>query len=121
MSKHGNTAAIRFAASQRIEHILLMVSFSMLCLTAAAGTAAPAGAAILGVFGGYSRLARCTTSLPWYHADAHRAVVVVCELILVAAPTAMLPVRRAAGLSFLPPQEKPRYRYDFRQKVSIGR
>lgn len=68
MSKHGNTVVLRFAASQRIEHILLMVSFSMLCLTGLpqrysdAGWCRPSWA----YSAGCSRLARCTTSLPWY-------------------------------------------------------
>lgn len=130
MSKQGNTVVLRFAASQRIEHILLMVSFSMLCLTGLPQRYSSAGwaHAILGVFGGLqqARTVHHFFAVVLIAEALYHAVVVVCELILVRPrPTAMLPgVRDArdglASVAFLLGlrTEKPRYdRYDFRQKV----
>ena len=96
MSKQGNTVVLRFAASQRIEHILLMVSFSMLCLTGLPQRYSSAGwaHAILGVFGGLqqARAVHHFFAVVLLAEALYHAVVVVCELILVRPrPTAMLP------------------------------
>ncbi len=133
MSKQGNIVILRFAASQRIEHILLMVpSACCASLGCRRGTAAAGWAhAILGVF--RPQQARTVHHFLCRGTDCralHHAVVVVCELILVRPPDSDAP-RRArrratalASVAFLLGlrTEKPRYdRYDFRQKVDTGR
>jgi formate dehydrogenase subunit gamma len=130
MSKKDSTITVRFVLSQRIEHILLMISFSMLCLTGLPQRYIGAGWAqgILGVFGGLqaARTIHHFFAIMLIAETLYHAIIIACELIF-ARPRriGMLPrwqdVRDGfASVGYLLGlrKDKPRYdRFDFKQKV----
>jgi len=130
VTQQERTTFVRFSLSQRAEHILLIVSFGMLCLTGLPQKFFQAGwaEAILRGLGGIA------TARVIHHLFAfmlafeflyHLVVVLYEQIALRPRPTAMLPgvkdvkdglqaVAYLAGLR----AEEPRFgRYDFRQKV----
>ncbi|MGQ9586469.1 MAG: formate dehydrogenase subunit gamma [Anaerolineae bacterium] len=130
MTQQERATFIRFSLSQRVEHILLMVSFGMLCLTGLPQKFVETGwaEAILRTLGGI------TTARTIHHIFAfmlafqflYHLVVVLYELVFVhPGPTAMLPGVKDVkdglhSVAFLVGRraEKPKFgRYDFRQKV----
>ncbi len=130
MTKAENTTVLRFAVSQRIEHILLIVSFSVLCLTGLPQRYSSVGWArtILGALGGLqtARTIHHFFAVVFAAEAAYHAVVVACELIFVRPRhTAMAPGPRDVSDAFASVayllglrREKPRYgRFDFKQKV----
>lgn len=130
MQRSEPTAVTRFALSQRIEHILLMVSFTMLCLTGLPQKYHEVawGQAILSFLGGVATaqtIHHLFAAMFLFEAVYH-LVVLALELAFARhKPLGMLPglqdvkdglqsVAYLAGLR----HEAPRYdRYDFKQKV----
>lgn len=124
------TTLVRFSLSQRVEHILLMVSFGMLCLTGLPQKFVEAGwaRAILQVLGGMdtARMLHHIFAVMLAFQFLYHVVVVLYEQLFVRPrPRSMLPgardVRDALQtVSFLVGLRpgKPRFgRYDFRQKI----
>ena len=124
------TYYVRFALSQRLEHILLMISFSMLCLTGLPQKYATLGLSqgILNAFGGIenARFVHHIFAVLLIVESLYHALVVAYELLFTRPrPLSMLPglqdVRDGfASLAYLLGlrQEKPRFgRFDFKQKV----
>lgn len=130
MQRSEPTAVTRFALSQRIEHILLMVSFTMLCLTGLPQKYHEVawGQAILSFLGGVATaqtIHHLFAAMFLFEAVYH-LVVLALELAFARhKPLGMLPglqdvkdglqsVAYLAGLR----RDAPRYdRYDFKQKV----
>jgi len=130
MNRSENVTHVRFALSQRIEHILLMVSFSMLCLTGLPQKFYSAGwaQAILGFLGGIesARDIHHLFGVMLIFQALYHAIVVAYELLFVRPrPLGMLPrlqdVRDGLGsvaylLGWRP--DRPRCgRFDFKQKI----
>ncbi len=130
MAGQKQATVTRFGLSQRIEHILLMISFTMLCLTGLPQKYHELawGQGLLELLGG---IARAQTIHHLFAAmflfeGLYHAIVLVFELIFARhKPLGMVPglqdvkdglasVAYLAGLR----KEGPRYdRYDFKQKV----
>lgn len=130
MTDQKQTMVTRFALSQRIEHVLLIVSFSMLCLTGLPQKYHQVawGQALLSLLGGV-RTAQTLHHLfaaMFLFEGVYHAAVILFELIFARRkPLGMLPglqdVRDGLGsVAYLLGlrKEGPRYdRYDFKQKV----
>jgi formate dehydrogenase subunit gamma len=130
MTDKGKTMLLRFVPSQRIEHLLLVLSFGMLCLTGLPQTLAHTGfgRALLSLLGGID------TAQTIHHVFAamlafeflYHLGAILYELILVRPRRLSMWPRRhdlreavqsvayLAGRRTAPP---PADRYDFRQKI----
>jgi formate dehydrogenase subunit gamma len=130
MTDRDNITFTRFVLSQRIEHILLMLSFGMLCLTGLPQTFHDTAWAqwILSVLGGIgtTRLIHHLFAFMLAFEFLYHLIVVAYELLLLRPrPLPMLPqlqdvrdgLRSVAYLSGLRPEKPPFDRYDFKQKV----
>jgi formate dehydrogenase subunit gamma len=120
----------RFTLSQRIEHSLLIVSFTMLCVTGLPQRFFDAAWAqrLISLMGGLDtvRVLHHLFGIMLLFEAVYHIVVVVYELLFATSkPTAMLPrpqdvkdgLRQVAYLAGIN-VEKPKFgRYDFRQKV----
>jgi formate dehydrogenase subunit gamma len=121
---------IRFSLSQRIEHALLIASFSMLCLTGLPQAFFDAAWAqgLISLMGGLDtvRFLHHLFGIMLLFEGVYHVIVSVYELLFARSkPTAMLPrpqdardalqqVAYLAGMKV----EKPRFgRYDFRHKI----
>ncbi len=130
MAGQKQQTVMRFNVSQRVEHILLIVSFSMLCLTGLPQKYHELawGQALLGFLGGIgtAQMIHHLFAAMFLFEGVYHAVVVAIELVFARRkPLGMLPglqdvkdglgsVAYLAGLR----KEGPRYgRYDFKQKV----
>ena len=130
MTDRDNTTFIRFVLSQRIEHILLIISFGMLCLTGLPQKFHDTAWAqwIMSALGGIgtTRIIHHIFAFMLAFEFLYHLIVVVYELLLVRRrPLPMLPrlqdvrdgLNSVAYLSGRRP-EKPQFdRYDFKQKV----
>lgn len=120
----------RFVLAQRLEHILLMISFSMLCLTGLPQKFATAGWAqwIMAALGGIAtvRMLHHFSAVMFCFEAVYHVVVTAYELLFVRPRRlAMLPGLRdvaeglhsVAYLAGLRPDAPRAGRYDFKQKV----
>ncbi len=130
MGGEKQTTVTRFSLSQRIEHILLMISFSMLCLTGLPQKFAYTGwgRALLAALGGIdtARMIHHVFAAMFLFEGVYHVAVIGFELVFARnKPLGMLPglkdvkdglgsVAYLAGLR----AEAPRYdRFDFKQKL----
>jgi len=130
MTDKENVALTRFVLSQRIEHILLLISFGMLCLTGLPQRFHDTGWAqwILSALGGIgsARVIHHIFAFMLAFEFLYHGIVIAYELLFARRrPLPMLPrrqdvrdgLRSVAYLSGLR-REKPCFdRFDFRQKV----
>ena len=130
MTDREDTTFTRFVLSQRIEHILLVISFGMLCLTGLPQKFPDTAWAqwIMSALGGIgaTRVIHHIFAFMLAFEFLYHLIVVAYELLLVRPrPLPMLPqlqdvrdgLRSVAYLSGRRP-EKPQFdRYDFKQKV----
>jgi formate dehydrogenase subunit gamma len=130
MTDREDVTFIRFVLSQRIEHILLVISFGMLCLTGLPQKFHDTVWAqwIMSALGGIgtTRIIHHIFAFMLAFEFLYHLIVIVYELLLVRRrPLPMLPrlqdvrdgLSSVAYLSGLRP-EKPQFdRYDFKQKV----
>ena len=130
MTDREDVTYIRFILSQRIEHILLIISFGVLCLTGLPQKFHGAAWAqwIMSALGGMdtTRVIHHIFAFMLAFEFLYHVIVIAYELLLVRPkPLPMLPrlqdvrdgLRSVAYLSGLRP-EKPQFgRYDFKQKV----
>jgi len=130
MSKKDQSTYVRFVLSQRLEHIVLMISFTMLCLTGLPQRYAAAGWAqgILRLLGGIAtaRLIHHFFAIVLLAQALYHVIVVLGELIGVRPRRwSMLPGLKDVrdGLASLGHllglrKERPRYaRFDWKQKI----
>ena len=120
----------RFALSQRIEHIVLIISFTMLCITGLPQRFFDATWAqwLISLMGGLDvvRLMHHLFGIMLIFEGVYHISVSICELLFTRSkPTAMLPrfqdakdaLQQMAHLAGMK-REKPRFgRYDFRHKI----
>jgi cytochrome b subunit of formate dehydrogenase len=129
-TNHKQASFVRFIPSQRIEHILLMISFSMLCLTGLPQTFHNAGWAqwILSVLGGIStaRIIHHIFAFMLAFEFLYHVIVQVYELVFIRPRRlGMLPgladvsnaVQTVAYLIGRRKQEPKSGRFDFKQKI----
>jgi formate dehydrogenase gamma subunit len=132
MSQKAETGAvfIRFALRQRIEHVLLILSFTSLCITGLPqrffGEAWAQG--LISLLGGLDtvRFIHHLFGVMLVFQGLYHLIVVTCELLFARSkPTAMFPrlqdardaLRQVAHLAGIK-VERPRFgRYDFRHKL----
>ncbi len=130
MEGERQTTVTRFSLSQRVEHILLMISFSMLCLTGLPQKFAYTGwgRGLLAALGGIdtARMIHHVFAAMFLFEGVYHVAVIGFELVFARSkPLGMLPglkdvkdglgsVAYLAGLR----AEAPRYdRFDFKQKI----
>ena len=130
MTDREDTTFIRFVLSQRIEHILLVISFGMLCLTGLPQKFYGAAWAqwIMSALGGIgpTRIIHHIFAFMLAFEFLYHLIVIVYELLLVRPrPLSMLPrlqdvrdgLNSVAYLSGRRPEKPQSDRYDFKQKV----
>lgn len=130
MTNREDVTFTRFVLSQRIEHVLLIISFGMLCLTGLPQRFHDTGWAqwIMSALGGIgtTRVIHHISAFMLAFEFLYHLIVTAYELLLVRPrPLSMLPrlqdvrdgLRSVAYLSGLRPEEPQFDRYDFKQKV----